>query len=62
MKSRPERRWQSCRSGPTTRVTGAHNSDYLGDDEFCALQQALIQTPEAGPVISGTSVAPGREV
>lgn len=28
--------------------------DYLSDDEYRALQQTLIDNPEAGPVIRGT--------
>ncbi|MFO1393633.1 MAG: hypothetical protein U1F09_07745 [Steroidobacteraceae bacterium] len=28
--------------------------EYLDDDEYRALQQTLIQQPEAGPVIPGT--------
>jgi mRNA-degrading endonuclease RelE of RelBE toxin-antitoxin system len=40
---------------------------YLSDDEYRALQAALIESPEAGPVIPGSGgvrklrwVAPGR--
>jgi hypothetical protein len=28
--------------------------DYLSDDEYGALQEALIQKPEQGPVIPGS--------
>lgn len=32
----------------------AHRWDYLSDDEFLALQKALMDNPQAGPVIQGT--------
>ena len=31
-----------------------HRTDYLDDDGFHALQQAMMQRPEAGDVIEGT--------
>lgn len=31
-----------------------HRREYLSDDEFRALQQALMGNPQAGPVIQGT--------
>ena len=41
--------------------------DYLSDEEYSALQEALMRTPEAGPVIPGSGGvrklrwgAPGR--
>ena len=41
--------------------------DYLSDDEYAALQRALIDDPDAGPVIPGSGgvrklrwAAPGR--
>jgi hypothetical protein len=41
--------------------------DYLNDDEYAALQLALMRDPEAGPVIPGSGgvrklrwAAPGR--
>ena len=41
--------------------------DYLSDEEYSALQEALMRTPEAGPVIAGSGGvrklrwgAPGR--
>lgn len=32
-----------------------HRRDYLSDDEFRALQEALMGNSQAGPVIQGTS-------
>lgn len=31
-----------------------YRADYMGDDAFRALQNALLATPEAGDVIEGT--------
>jgi mRNA-degrading endonuclease RelE of RelBE toxin-antitoxin system len=37
-----------------TKTFGRLVQKYLSDDEYCALQTALIENPEAGPVISGS--------
>jgi mRNA-degrading endonuclease RelE of RelBE toxin-antitoxin system len=50
-----------------TRMFSRLVQEYLSDDEYRALQAALIESPEAGPVIPGSGgvrklrwAAPGR--
>jgi mRNA-degrading endonuclease RelE of RelBE toxin-antitoxin system len=50
-----------------TKLFSTLVQEYLGDDEYAALQRVLIENPEAGPVVAGSGGvrklrwgAPGR--